>query len=152
TRRAMARYQKIVGDPRHFSVGSKSAKIGVVEFFDYRCPHCKDALAWTMRKVRTRPDVRVTFVEFPILSRESLEASQAALASIKQGRYLAFHQALMGSRGALESKEIDVLAKRSGLDVARMRRDMHDPAIMKLLQDNSETAADAKIEGTPAFF
>ena len=150
-RRAWARYQKIAADPRQFSIGPKDAKIGIVEFFDYRCPHCKDALAWTMDKVRTRRDVRVIFVEYPILSPQSLEASQAALASMKQGRYLAFHQALMASRSTLESKDIDALARQSGIDVLRMRRDMKDRSLMALLQDNQDTAAASKVEGTPAY-
>lgn len=150
-RRQQARFNEIVADKRNFSIGPADAKIHIVEFFDYRCVHCKDALAWSMDKVKNRKDTRFTFVEFPILTPSSLEASRAALASIKQGRYLAFHQAMMNSRGELASKEIDAYAKQVGIDVARMRRDMESPEIMDLLQTNHDEAAAAKIDGTPGF-
>jgi protein-disulfide isomerase len=151
-RREKARFDKIVADQRHFSIGPKNAKIHIVEFFDYRCGYCKAALTWSMDKIATRKDVRFTFVEFPILTQESLEGSQAAVASIKQGKYLAFHRAMMASKGELKSPEIDAIAKKVGIDVVRLRRDMKDPAIMDLLQANHDIAAESGISGTPAFF
>lgn len=138
-------------DPRHFAVGPKDAKITIVEFFDYRCPYCKSSLDWVMKTVRSRSDVRVVFKEYPVLGPSSLEASKAAIATIKQGKYLAFHQALMASKGELNSKVIDDTARRVGVDVARMRKDMADPAIAKLIEDNHDLGAQARVEGTPAF-
>lgn len=138
-------------DPRHFAVGPKDAKITIVEFFDYRCPYCKASLDWVMKTVRTRKDVRVVFKEYPVLGPASLEASKAAIATIKQGKYLAFHQALMASKGELNSKLIDDTARRVGVDVGRMRKDMADPAIAKLIDDNHDLGAQARVEGTPAF-
>jgi protein-disulfide isomerase len=150
-RKAAQRRAQIERDPRRFSVGPANAKITIVEFFDYHCPYCKAALDWVSPKLRTRKDIRWVFVEFPILGPESLEASRAAVASIKQGKYLPFHLALMRSRGALQAREIDALARSVGLDLARLHRDMTDPAIMTLLQENHDIAAVEKIEGTPAF-
>lgn len=150
-KRERAAFAKLAADPRHFSIGPANAKVHVIELFDYRCGYCKAALAWSMDKVTKRKDVRFTFVEFPILTNESIEASRAAVASIKQGRYLAFHRALMNSRGTLSSKEIDTLAKSVGIDVARMRRDMDSDAVTQLLTENHEVAASAGLTGTPAF-
>jgi protein-disulfide isomerase len=138
-------------DPRHFAIGPKDAKITIVEFFDYRCPYCKTTLDWVMNVVRTRKDVRVVFKEYPVLGPASLEASKAAIATIRQGKYLAFHQALMASKGDLNSKLIDETARRVGVDVARMRRDMNDPAITKLIDDNHDLGGQARVDGTPAF-
>jgi protein-disulfide isomerase len=138
-------------DPRHFAIGPKDAKITIVEFFDYRCPYCKASLEWMMNVVRTRKDVRVVFKEYPVLGPASLEASKAAVASIRQGKYLAFHQALMASKGDLNSKLIDDTARKVGIDVARLRKDMTDPAIAKLIDDNHDVGAQARVDGTPAF-
>ena len=150
-RQEQQRRVAIETDPRHFAVGPKDAKVVVVEFFDYRCPYCKTSLDWMMNTVRTRKDVRVVFKEYPVLGPASLEASKAAIATIRQGKYLAFHQALMASKGELNAKLIDATAKRVGVDVARMRRDMNDPAIAKLIEDNHDLGAQARVEGTPAF-
>jgi protein-disulfide isomerase len=150
-KKAAERRAKIERDPRRFVTGPANAKVTIVEFFDYRCPYCHAAHDWVAAKMKARKDVRWVMVEFPILGPNSLEASRAAMASIKQGRYLPFHRALMISKSELSSKDIDAIAKSVGLDVARLRRDMNDPNIMALLQADHDLAAAEKIDGTPAF-
>lgn len=151
-RREAARRVKIEGDARDFSMGPRNAPVTIVEFFDYRCPYCHQAMTWLFEAARRNPQtVRVIFKEFPVLGETSVEASQAAVASIKQGKYVAFHRAIMAHRGQLDSAQIDAIARRAGVDVARMRRDMEDRAIMDHLQSNHEVAAESKIDGTPAF-
>lgn len=142
---------KLERDPRKFGIGPANSKITIVEFFDYRCPYCKAAFDWTQAAVKQNKDVRMVYVEFPILGPNSLEASKAAVASMKQGRYLPFHDALMRSKGELTSNVIDTLARSSGVDVARMRRDMNDPAIMSLLQEDQDIASAGEINATPTF-
>jgi protein-disulfide isomerase len=142
---------KLERDPRRFSVGPANAPITVVEFFDYRCPYCHAAYNWVEANMRARKDVRWVFVEFPILGPNSLETSRAAVATMKQGKYLAFHRAVYKSQSALNSKDIDGIAKSVGVDVPRMRRDMNDPAIMALLQADHDIAAQEKVDSTPTF-
>lgn len=151
-RRDAALRVRIEGDARDFSVGPRNAPVTIVEFFDYRCPYCHAAMDWVNETLRRNPQqVRVIFKEFPVLGPSSVEAAQAASASIRQGRYLPFHRAIMANRGELNTARINALAKASGIDVARMRRDMETAPIMDHLRDNHELAAEARIEGTPAF-
>jgi protein-disulfide isomerase len=89
--------------------------------------------------------------EFPILSEQSMEASRAAIAAMPQGRYWAFHQALMGFRGELTTARIDQLARESGIDVARMRRGMESEAITQLIMDNRAHAIEMENTATPIF-
>jgi protein-disulfide isomerase len=145
------RRHELETDPRSFAVGPANAPITVVEFFDYRCPHCVEALPWMMDTIRAHPEIRFVFRELPILTQESAEASRAAIASIKQNKYLPFHRALMTHRGALDSAAIDMLARANGVDVARMRRDMNDPAIDAIISRNYELAQESSVNGTPAF-
>ncbi|NWG54664.1 MAG: DsbA family protein [Hydrogenophilaceae bacterium] len=146
------REHAIMNDPRSFSVGPADAKVTVVEFFDYTCPFCQAASDWVVSLTRNHPDVRVVFKEYPVRpDPAAAEASRAAVAAMRQGRYLQFHQAMMGRSGPLTSEIIDDLARRSGIDVARMRRDMQDPAVDALLLENHRQAAEAGITGTPAF-
>jgi protein-disulfide isomerase len=145
------RWQQIRSDPRDFAIGPANAPIVIVEFFDYRCPYCHAALEWVIDLTRTRRDVRVIFKELPILGDESMEASRASIAAMPQGRYWAFHQALMSFRGDLTSQQIDRLARQSGVDVARMRRSMESPEIMRLLEENRSHAIEYNISGTPGF-
>lgn len=144
-------WQQVRSDPRNFAMGPADAPVTIVEFFDYRCPYCHAALEWVEGVQRSRPDVRIVFVEFPILGPASYEASLASVAAMPQGRYWQFHQALMGFRGDLTGERIDALARQSGIDVTRMRRAMNDPAIARLLEETRAHAANYNITGTPGF-
>jgi protein-disulfide isomerase len=151
-RRDVALRQRIESDARDFAIGPRNAPVTIVEFYDYRCPYCHAAMDWVFEAIRRNPQkVRVIFKEFPVLGPASAEASQAAVASIRQGRYQPFHRALMSHRGNLDGAQIDAIARRSGIDVARLRRDMNDEAIFNHLRDNHAVAGEARIEGTPAF-
>ncbi|MBS0386558.1 MAG: DsbA family protein [Proteobacteria bacterium] len=147
------RRHKAETDPRDFSLGPRDAPITVVEFFDYRCPYCMAALPWVQDQVRTRRDIRWVFKEMPlsIHGEPALESARASIAAMPQGRYWQFHQAMMSFRGELTSARIDQLARQSGIDVARMRRAMSDPAIMQLINENEGLATDLGATGTPAF-
>lgn len=145
------RWQRMKSDPRDFSIGRADAPIVIVEYFDYRCPYCHAAMEWISDVARTRRDVRIVLKEFPILSEASLEASRAAIASMPQGRYWQFHQALMSFRGDLTSARIDALARQAGIDVARMRRAMNETEITEIIQGNQAQVIDMDRNATPVF-
>lgn len=147
------RWLEVRSDPRDFAIGPANAPITIVEFYDYRCAYCHAALEWVIDLSRTRRDVRIVFKELPILSDASMEAARAAIAAMPQGRYLQFHQALMSFPldQDLTSEQIDAIARRSGIDVARMRRAMDSPDITAILEQNRAHAIDYNITGTPGF-
>lgn len=152
-RTSAERWLEVKNDPRDFAIGPADAPITIVEFYDYRCAYCHAALEWVIDTARTRRDVRIVFKELPILSDASMEAARAAIAAMPQGRYLQFHRALMSFPldQEMTSAQIDAIARRSGIDVARMRRAMDSPDIIALLEDNRGHAIDYNITGTPGF-
>lgn len=144
--------RRMTGDARDPSVGPRNASVTVVEFFDYRCPACHEAAEWVDQVTRTRGNqVRIIFKEWPILGPNSQEASRAALAAQRQGRYLPFHLAMMQHRGQLTSQVIDTLARGAGIDVARMRRDMAEPGIRAHMDEVQNLSRDLGLSGTPTF-
>lgn len=146
------RWQRVRSDSRDFSLGPADAPIVIVEFFDYRCGFCHAALEWVTDISRTRRDVRIVFKELPILSPQSMEASRAAIAAMPQGRYWAFHRALMSDTSDLTPQRIDAIARQSGIDVPRMRRAMEAPEITALLEQNRALAIDISAQpATPLF-
>lgn len=149
------RWQEIRNDPRDFSIGPANAPVTIVEFYDYRCAYCHAAMQWVIDLSRTRRDVRIVFKELPILSEASDEAARAAIAARPQGRYLQFHQGLMSFPldRDMTSAEIDAIARRSGIDVTRMRRAMETQRdeIAAILSQNRAHAIDYSISGTPGF-
>lgn len=131
--------------------GNRSGDVTVVEFFDYQCGYCKRSLASMIGLLKSDKNVRVVWKELPILGPASRYAARAAMAAKKQGKYFDFHVALMGARGRLTEQKVIELAKGVGLDVARLRSDMEDPAIEAYLDETQQLATALGIRGTPAF-
>lgn len=132
------------------SVGAVDAPVTVIEFYDYECGFCKRAFADVLR-LADSPDVRVVFVEFPILSDTSTAASKAALAAHEQGRFLAYHTALMEFPGRKTEEVLVDTAQRLDLDMARWEADRASPEIEAQIEANRGLATDLQLTGTPAF-
>jgi protein-disulfide isomerase len=133
-----------------FSTGP--GKFTVVEFFDYNCGYCRKAFSNIVGLTKDDKDVRVVFVEFPILSEESRVASQAAIASTKQNKYFEFHRALMEHNGPVKEDVIFKTAADVGLDVEKLKVDMKAPEVNELIEKNLQLGTAMGVQGTPAIF
>jgi protein-disulfide isomerase len=127
--RITARWQALANDPASPVIGNGGADVTIVEFFDYTCPYCKAVEPRLEALLKADPKVRLVLKEFPILAPQSLIASRAALAAIRQGKYTAYHNAMMRFEGRLTEADIFDMAKAAGLDLARLKRDMGAPWI-----------------------
>lgn len=141
----------IYDDPDSFVAGNPKGDITIVEFFDYQCGYCKRSFGPLMDTITKDGNVRLILKEFPILGPESLTASHAAIAAMRQGKYFEFHQALFHHKGELPDEKIMSIAASVGLDTARLKRDMADPKISKQIDRNYELAHALAIKGTPGF-
>ena len=146
-----SRGDEIFNDPAAPVAGNPSGDAVLVEFFDYNCPYCRKAAPVLDELTRSDPKMKVVFKEFPILGPGSVFAARAALASQKQGKYVAFHDTLYTFHGPInETSTLDVAAK-VGLDVERLTKDMADPAIDAAIKKNIALAEALLISGTPTF-
>ena len=68
--------------------GNPAGDVTVVEFFDYRCPHCRRMAPVIKTLLTEDPRVRLVYKELPILGEESVLAARAALAARGQGKYV----------------------------------------------------------------
>jgi protein-disulfide isomerase len=141
----------IFHNPGDAVVGNDKGDVTVVEFMDYNCGWCKKGVAELQSIVGSDKKVRVVVKEFPIFGEGSEYAAKAALASVKQGKYWEFHQALFATEGKVTPQSTDATAKSIGIDVAKMKADMKDPAIAATMAKNQELAAALLITGTPGF-
>jgi protein-disulfide isomerase len=141
-------------DPRiAFVTGPANAKTTLVEFFDYNCPYCRASIPEVKRYYDAhKADTRFSFIEFPIKGPNSIVAARAALAARKQpDKYLAFHFALMNEEDLVTEDTVYADAAKVGIDVAKLKADMADPAIAKAIAITQKLAHDLKIDGTPTF-
>ena len=130
--------------------GNPRGDLTIVEFFDARCGYCKQMHPAMEALLRRDPNLRVVLKDLPILGPASVVASRALLAAQRQGRYPQLYDGLMGLRGEPTESALRQQAERVGLDWARLRRDMEDPALQARIETNLRLAQSLGIEGTPA--
>lgn len=141
----------LLNDPHTPVIGDPHANVAIVEFFDYACPYCKAVEPRLEAFLKADKRVKLVVKEFPILTPESLIAAKASLASMKQGKYRQFHQALMMFRGQLREPVIFDTARDVGLDVDRLRKDMQSPEIADEIIANFNLARAVRAIDTPTF-
>ena len=133
-------------------VHNPDGRIPMVEFFDYQCGYCKRVLPAIQRLRAEIPDVRMIYKEYPILGPVSEYAARAAIASRRQGKYLRFHDLLMGFRGRLSERAVLEVAARAELDVAELETDMKAPEVKAVIEANIALGLTMQVRGTPAMF
>jgi len=149
---AIATRQKdLLADPEAPVLGNPNGDVTLVEFFDYRCPYCKQVSPSLQALLKEDPKLRVVYKEFPVLGRESVFAARAALAARKQGKYEPFHNALMALKGQLGDDIVLKTAGAVGIEVEKLKADMGAPEIEAQIRRNHELAQALDIRGTPAF-
>src|SRR5258706_293380 len=101
--------------------GNGAAKVTLVEFADYECPHCK-RLQPVLRQVvdEFHNDVKVYFKHYPLPQHTNARlAAEAAVAAHKQGKFWTFQDKLWDKQDELSPAVIEKSAKDGGLDVAK---------------------------------
>jgi protein-disulfide isomerase len=131
--------------------GNPDGDVTIVEFFDYRCPYCKQVEPSLETLIKEDGKIRIVYKEFPVLGPASVYASRIALAAHKQGKYAAFHDAMMAKKGQITEEVVLAVAKTAGLDVDRAKVDMNAPEVNDIIARNKALAADLEIGGTPTF-
>lgn len=133
-------------------VGNAKGDVTVIEFFDYNCGYCKRAFKDVAGLVEKDKQVKVILKEFPILNKGSEETAKVALAAKMQGKYWEFHRAMLEAPGqASEATALKVAEKVSGIDMARLKRDIGSAEVKKEIDDTRALAQKLGIQGTPHF-
>jgi len=154
---ASANLARLAGDlhnnPASPTTGNPDGDVTIVEFFDYQCGYCKRVFPTIMTLLKEDTDIRYVFKEFPILGPVSVVASRAALAvwQMAPTKYMAFHSAMMTSKGQLSEPKIFAMAANVGIDLAELKQAMEGPAVAAEVEKNMQMAQQLNITGTPSF-
>lgn len=141
----------LFNDPNAPVLGNPEGDVTVVEFFDYNCPYCRRAMAEVQGLLEADPGVRLVYREWPILGEGSDYAARAALAARQQGKYEAFHWALMGMSGKANETSVLRIAREVGLDTDQLQRDMEAPEVTAHIAQSMALAQQLGFNGTPSF-
>lgn len=146
-----SRRDEIFNDPATPIGGNPEGDVSIVEFFDYNCPYCRKNTPTLTELERTDPNLRFVYKEWPILGPGSEFAARAALAAVRQGKYVAYHKAMMAASGRVTEDTAIMIADAVGIDIERLKQDMEDPAIQEAIERNRDLARALGVTGTPAF-
>jgi protein-disulfide isomerase len=145
----------LLNSPHQVVLGNPNGKVTMVEFFDYNCPHCKDAVSDMLTLMKKNPDLRFVLKEFPILAQGSVDAAHVAVAVRMQDptgeKYLAFHQKLFSTRGMVDQERALAAAKDVGCDMARIEKDMKSPEVQTTIDEDMKLADAIGVDGTPSY-
>jgi protein-disulfide isomerase len=149
TKAVVAHRKELLDDPNSAVAGNPKGDVTIVEFFDYRCPYCKQIEPSMDALIKEDGKLRIVYKEFPILGPASVFASRAAIASRKQGRYEVFHHQMMAAKGNIDNDAVLKIAASSGLDMAKLKTDMAAPEVDQVIKANYALADALAIDGTP---
>lgn len=131
--------------------GNPRGEVTLVEFYDLHCPYCRRMLTVTQALVAAEPGLRIVYKDIPILGPGSTLGARAVLAAQKQDGYLRLQGAIMVGPPEITEESVHAAADKVGLDWARLRRDMDDPAIQARIDANLALSRLLGVQGTPAY-
>ena len=139
--------------PEGMVLGNPNGDVTVVEFFDYNCGYCRQALEDMNALIEADNNVRFVLKEFPILGPQSIEASRVSLAfrDLAPQKYPEFHRALLARRSMADKASALEVAGDLGVEPDAIEAKMNDTGHIQELQAIQDLAANLQINGTPSY-
>jgi protein-disulfide isomerase len=136
-------------------LGPLDAPVQLVEYGDYQCPYCVQALPGLKRILSEHGDGLVfVFRHFPLVSQHphAWRAALAAEAAGAQNRFWAMHDHLLTHEHDLSDEELRTHARALGLDMTAYERDQQEPALAERVRGDALGGLHSGVLGTPSFF
>lgn len=142
-------------DPFH---GGADAKLTIVEFSDFQCPHCRKAHVILQTVLSGYGDqVKQVFKNMPLPFHHSARAlAELSEAAHKQDKFWPLHDLIFERQAEfkdtpLDKKALMKFAKDAGLDMTRIEKDFEDPATKQAVDADIGEAKRLQVKGTPVF-
>jgi protein-disulfide isomerase len=135
-------------------MGPAGAAVTLVEFSDFQCPYCAQAVQRLKAVMQAYPtQVKLIFKQFP-LDRHSQAAlaAAAALAAHQQGKFWPLHDAMFADRTHLSRPAILAMAAKVGLDMKRFEQAWDSAPIKQAVMREMEEGERAGVDSTPTIF
>lgn len=139
-------------------LGPSSAKVYLVEFLDPECESCREFYPYVkmlLQETEGKVQLVVRYAPFHGNSKFVIKILEAAR---EQGKYwetlevLFRHQPEWGSHHHPKPELIWNYLPQAGVDVEKIRSDMNDPEIEKMIANEMRDGAALGVRGTPTFF
>ena len=136
------------------SKGNPGAKVTIVEFADYQCPHCKSSAAVIEQIVkRHNDDVRVVFMDFPVnRSGISRVVAEGAVCADKQGQFWPYHDLAFEQQQNLSNDSALRFARELGMDIDEFKACLESQLPRDRIAKSEGEASRLGVKSTPTLF
>ncbi|MCO4793375.1 MAG: thioredoxin domain-containing protein [Bacteriovoracaceae bacterium] len=138
--------------------GNKDARVYLIEFLDPECESCRLFYPQVKSLLKEFGDKVKLVVRYAPFHRNSKIAIRALDGAKNQGKYwealelLFKHQPEWGSHHNPQPEKIFEILPQLGLDMDRVRSDMKNPDIEKMIAQDIADLRKLNVRGTPTFF
>lgn len=134
--------------------GATKAKVTIVEFSDYQCPHCKEANAVLKELLpKFKNQVQLVHADFPInRSGISKKVAHGAYCAHKQNNYWSYHDLAFAKQKELTNDSPTKLAAELKLDKQKFANCLASKEAIAFVDQGLNEAQRLGIHGTPAIF
>lgn len=142
-------------------LGSKDAKVTIVEFADYQCPFCGIFFKESFPKLKTEyidtGKVKFYYQDFAFLGDESSFAAEAAKCSGQQGKYWEYHDYLYQNQngeneGAFSQLNLKKFGKTIGVDEQKFNNCVDSRVFKPDVEAETKAGQDYGVNATPTVF
>ena len=141
-----------IPDVGKIQVGPDNAKNTIIEFFDYFCGYCKKIHPELINLVNSNNNLRVVFIQHPVLNESSNVLAKIAIAASMQNKGFEFHHAIFSLEGSITSEKLQESIKEAGINEVKLKIDMERDEVKKIIQLSSFLASGSGARGTPSIF
>ena len=134
--------------------GGKNAKVTIVEFADYKCPHCREASA-SLKKITDKfgDKVRLVYLDFPLRDEGvSMKVALGAVCADAQGKFWDYHYKAFEDQPGLNNDSPEKLAEQLKLNLGDFKKCMTDKKTMDKVAKSKEEGQRIGVQGTPAIY
>lgn len=137
-------------------IGGATAKVEVIEFSDFQCPHCATGskrIAELKKKYGNK--IKIAFKNFPLPFHNHAQlAAEAALCAeeIQKGNFWKLHDVMFGDQSKLSKADLLASAEKLGFDKAKFSTCLDSRKFTAKVKKDEAEGKEIGVKSTPTFF
>ena len=150
----MAKLRMPVNEQDH-KTGNPKAKVTLVEYGDYQCPHCGFAYPLIKQLLEEFNDkLLFVFRNFPLQEAHpaAMIAAQTAEAAALQHKFWEMHDMIYEHQEDLDEDGLLHFAETLSLNIDKLVHDCNTPAVVSKIESDFDSGVRSGVNGTPSFF
>lgn len=137
------------------SLGPRDAKVVIVEFGDFQCPFCKQAMPVVKEILKDYGD-KILFIyrDFPLIDvhPQALIAAVAGECADEQGKFWEMHDKIFDNQAEINEFNLKTYAAQIGLNNVQFGECYASGKYLKEIEEDLVAGYEAGVRATPTFF